>query len=320
MRVSNSSLPHLRLALSAAMTAVVALAPMTTWAQQPADRAPAATPAAQAAPATAPATSPAPATDRAPAQEPRQEPAPATPTTPIPGKLILQADADDLVAEVRAPGSEPRMVGLKKGDNSVDVASGAVQVSIQTKGGRKVSDATVDVPAGGEGKLAIRSRGTVIIQVPADADVSLDGKEVEGQEGKFTAELEPGAHSLVVQRAGHFGQRGEVSVVAGKTATVAPQFEGDDYGGKKTYAYAAIVGGGALVLAAIALDALGKYDDFGGDVTRWSLLGVGAAGFVGGTILLKHTLDEAAPVKDVRYDVKIARLQGGAVATLGLRF
>ena len=234
--------------------------------------------------------------------------------------LIIQADADDLVAEVRAPGSEPRMIGLKKGDNSVEVASGSVQVSVQTKGGKKVSDSTVDVAPGGEAKLAVRSRGTVVIQVPADADVTVGGKDVEGQEGKFTVELEPGAHSLVVQRPGHFGQKGDVTVIAGKTATVAPQLESYDYGGKKTYAYAAILGGGALVVAAIALDALGSYDEFGGDVTRWSLLGLGAAGFVGGTIMLKHTLDEAAPIKDVRYDVKIARLQGGAVASLGLRF
>jgi hypothetical protein len=75
-----------------------------------------------------------------------------------------------------------------------------------------------------------------------------------------------------------------------------------------------------LVVAAIAIDALSTYDELGGDVTRWSLLGVGAAGFVGGTILLKHTLDEAAPVKDVRYDVKVAGLRGGAVANLSLRF
>lgn len=302
MRVSFFSLPPLRLALSTAITAAVALAPMTAGAQQPSDRPPPATPAAEPAPA------------------PEPTPPPPAPAAPAPGKIILQADADDLVAEVRAPGSEPRMVGLKKGDNSVDVASGSVQVSVQTKGGRKVSDNTVEVPAGGEAKVAIHSRGTVVVQVPADADVSVGGKDIEGQEGKFSVELEPGAHSLVVQRAGHFGQKGEVSVVAGKTATVAPQFEAYDYGGKKTYAYAAIVGGGALVVAAIALDALGNYDDFGGDATRWSLLGIGAAGFVGGTILLKHTLDEAAPVKDVRYDVKIARLQGGAVATLGLRF
>ncbi len=315
MRVSFSSLPPFRLALSTAVATALAVTPMGAWAQAPADRPPPATPAAEAAPAGEAA----PPADRPPAAE-TPPAAPAPPVVAAPGKLIIQADADDLVAEVRAPGSEPRMIGLKKGDNSVEVASGSVQVSVQTKGGKKVSDSTVDVAPGGEAKLAVRSRGTVVIQVPADADVTVGGKDVEGQEGKFTVELEPGAHSLVVQRPGHFGQKGDVTVIAGKTATVAPQLESYDYGGKKTYAYAAILGGGALVVAAIALDALGSYDEFGGDVTRWSLLGLGAAGFVGGTIMLKHTLDEAAPIKDVRYDVKIARLQGGAVASLGLRF
>lgn len=237
-----------------------------------------------------------------------------------PGKLVITADADDLVAEIKAPGSEPRLIGLKKGENPLEVAAGSVQVSVQTKGGRKVLEQSVEVAAGGSAQLAVRSRGILVIQVPADADVAVAGKDVDADAGAFRVELEPGSHSVVVQRAGHFGQKGSVTVEAGKTATVAPQFEAYDYGGKKTYAYAGIIGGGALVVAAIAIDALSKYDEFGGDVTRWSLLGVGAAGFVGGTILLKHTLDEAAPIKDVRYDVKVAGLRGGAVANLSLRF
>lgn len=233
---------------------------------------------------------------------------------------MITADADDLVAEIKAPASEPRLVGLKKGENAIEVTSGSVQVSVQTKGGRKVVEQGIDVPAGGQAQLAVRSRGILLVQVPADADVQVEGKDVEADAGKFQVELEPGSHSLVVQRPGQFGQKGSVAVEAGKTATVAPQFETYDYGGKKTYAYAGIIGGGVLVVAAIAIDALSTYDEFGGDVTRWSLLGVGAAGFVGGTILLKHTLDQAAPVKDVRYDVKVAGLRGGAVANLSLRF
>lgn len=318
MRVFSFSQRPFRLALSTAVTASLALAPMAAYAQQPSDRPPPAKPAAD--PSPAPASDRAPAGDTAPPVEAQPAPTPAAPVAAAPGKLIIHADADDLVAEVRAPGSEPRMVGLKKGDNPIEVASGTVQISVQTKAGKKVGDFTVEVTAGGEAKLVVRSRGTLVVQVPADADVKVGDKEVEAQDGKFTVDVEPGSHSVLVQRAGHFGQKGEIAVAAGKTATVVPQFEAYDYGGKKTYAYAAIIGGGALVLAAIALDTVGTYDEFGGDATRWTLLGVGAAGFVGGTILLKHTLDEAAPIKDVRYDVKIARMQGGAVASLGLRF
>lgn len=318
MRVSYFSQRPLRYALSTAVTAALALAPLAAYAQQPSDRPPPAKPAAD--PAPTPASERAPAGDTAPPVEAQPAPAAPAPAPAAPGKLIIQADADDLVAEVRAPAGEARMVGLKKGDNPIEVASGTVQVSVQTKSGKKVGDFTVELAAGGEAKLAVRSRGTLVVQVPADADVKVGDKELEAQEGKFTVDLEPGSHSVLVQRPGYFGQKGDIAVDAGKTATVAPQLEAYDYGGKKTYAYAAIIGGGALVVAAIALDALGSYDEFGGDASRWTLLGVGAAGFVGGTILLKHTLDEVAPVKDVRYDVKIARLQGGAVATLGLRF
>jgi hypothetical protein len=303
MRVSSSQPQPLRLALSSALFSAVVLAPAPGWAQ-----------------AAAPAA-PAPAQDagRAPgAAEPAPAPAPAPAAAA--GKLIITADSDDLVAEIKAPASEPRLVGLKKGENTIEVTSGSVQVSVQTKGGRKVVEQGVDVPAGGQAQLAVRSRGILLVQVPADADVQVGGKDVDADAGKFQVELEPGSHSLVVQRPGQFGQKGSVTVEAGKTATVAPQFEAYDYGGRKTYAYAAIIGGGALVVAAIAVDALSSYDELGGDVTRWSLLGVGAAGFVGGTILLKHTLDEAAPVKDVRYDVKVAGLRGGAVANLTLRF
>lgn len=309
MRVSSSMSLPLRSALCAALTSAVALAPAQGWAQ-------AADPATPApAPAQDPGRAPG-ATEPAPQPTPPPAPAPA----PAPGKLVINADADDLVAEIKAPGAEPRLLGLKKGDNTAEVNAGSVQVSVQTKAGRKVGDHSVEVPAGGQAQLSVRSRGTLVVQVPADADVQVGGKDVDADAGKFQVELEPGAHSLVVQRAGQFGQRGSVTVEAGKTATVAPQFEAYDYGGKKTYAYAGIIGGGALVVAAIAVDALSKYDELGGDVTRWSLLGIGAAGFVGGTILLKHTLDEAAPIKDVRYDVKVAGLRGGALANLSLRF
>jgi len=250
------------------------------------------------------------------------DPAPAAPAAPpaADGTLVISADADDLVAEIKVAGGDARLVGLKKGDNRVELAAGDVVVSVSTKAGRRILDTKVAITGGGESRLDVKSRGTLVVEAPADADVSLDDRDVAAEGGVFKATATPGGHSLVVQRAGYYGMRGTVEVEVGKTARVATQFEAFDPGPKATIAWAGIIGGGALVVAAVAIDATSRFDEWGGDVARWTLLGTGAAAFVGGTVMLKHTMDEPAPIKDTRFSVQVARVKGGALAGLTLRF
>jgi hypothetical protein len=169
-------------------------------------------------------------------------------------------------------------------------------------------------------KVAVVSRGRVVIQVPADADVELDGKEVKADKGAFTLDADPGSHTLLVQRAGQYGQKGSIEVAVGKTTTVPVTFQGWDAGGKKTWAWVAMLGGGALIATAVTINAVSKYDEIGGDAARWTLFGLGTAGFVGGTVLLKHAMDEQAPVQDTRFNVQVGQTRGGAMATVGWKF
>lgn len=250
---------------------------------------------------------------------PADKPA-AAPAVAAPGTLILNADADDLVAEVKPASGEAKMVGLKKGENKVEVPAGDVMIAVNTKDGRKISESKLTFAGGDAQTLEIKSRGKLVVQAPTDADVQLDGKDVPAQSGQFAVDTVPGHHSVVVQRAGHFGQKGTVDVAVGKTATIAPQFESYDPGTKKTVAWAGMLGGGALVLAAVVIDATHKYDDFGGDTVRWTLLGAGAAAFVGGTVMLKNIMDEAAPIKDTTFSVQVAHAQGGGVVSLAGKF
>lgn len=236
------------------------------------------------------------------------------------GTIVIDADADDLVAEVKPSKGDPRMVGLKKGENRVEVPAGPASVVVTTKSGRAVATLSIDVAAAATQTAKVVSRGKLIVQVPADAEVTLDDKPVPAQDGQFAGEFEPGAHSLVVQRDGHFGQRGSVSLAAGKTATVATTLQGYDPGGKATAAWVAMIGGGVLLVGTLVVDATTKWDEFGGDVTRWTMFSVGAAGFVGGTVLLKRTMDEVPPVQDTDFTVQVSRAPGGGVAHVGWKF
>lgn len=270
-------------------------------------------------PATPTSSAPAPANAAPPAPAPAVAPPVALPVAASPATLVVDADADDLLAEIKA-GGDTRLVGLKKGPNKQQVPAGSVQLSIATKAGRQVSQQTLDLAAGAERTVSVASRGRLIVQVPVDADVAVDGKDIKVEAGQFAADFEPGAHTLVVQRPGQFGQRGPVEVQAGKTSTVAPQLQGYDAGGKKTWAWAAMITGGALIVGTVIVDATNKFDEFGGDATRWTLFGLGSAGFVGGTVLLKHAMDETPPVQDTKFGVQVARTRGGAMASLAWKF
>lgn len=310
---------RLRLTASASLVMASLTASGASWAQTTAAPAQPATPPAPPA-ATAPAPAPAAPAPASPAPAPAAPVAAEAAPQPVapPAVIVLVADADGLLAEVKS-GNETRMVGLKKGDNRVEVAAGSVQITVKTSDGRTVTDQTVQTAAEAV-RVAVVSLGRVVVQVPADADVELDGKEVQADKGVYSFEAAPGAHTLLVQRAGHYGQKGAIDVAMGKTTTVPVTFQSWDAGGKKTWAWVAMIGGGALIATAVTINAVSTYDELGGDVSRWTLFGLGTAGFVGGTVLLKHAMDEAAPVQDTRFNVQVGRTQGGAMATVGWKF
>ncbi len=254
------------------------------------------------------------------AEAPLATPAEATPTAAPMARLVVQTDADDLVIELRGETSEGRLVGLKKGDNDLEVPAGPLRAAITAKGGRAVAMVDVQLAASERKTVKVASRGALVVQAPADAHVQVDGKDLSAQNGVFTGDFEPGARSVVVQRIGSLGQKGNVTVQVSKTATVTPELDRFDPGGRTTMAWASIVAGGALVVAALVVDATVKWDDYGGDGARWGAFSLGAAGFIGGTVLLKRTLDEPAPVEERPFKVQVSHAPGGAVARVGWAF
>lgn len=282
-----------------------------------------------AQPAPAPSSDrPAPAADRpAPTPAPAAEPAPAPATPPAaaaPGTLVVVADADGLVAELRA-GSDTRAVGLKKGENRFEYPAGVVKIVIKKADGATVHEAEVQVPSGAEARVQFASRGQLVVKAPEGGKVEVDGKALEAKDGQVAADVDPGDHSVVVTAPGKVGQKGQVGVTAGKTTTVQAKLDAFQPAGNTTLAYVGMIGGGALVVTALVIDATTRFDELGGDATRWGLFGVGAAGFVGGTILLKSTMDEQPPVQDRGFDVQVsgvglAPTKGGAMAQVQLKF
>lgn len=261
-----------------------------------------------------------PAAESAPA--PPAEPAPAPEPPPAaPGFLLLQADADDLLVDLTAPNQPAQRIGLKVGDNKIELPAGTVEVAVTTKEGRAVLTRSLTIVSAATETLAIVSRAKVVIEVAADASVELDGTERDAPtKGRSELLLPPGTHGLTVQRPGFFGRKGDFTAEVGKTTTVHVELDPYDAGGKKTWGWVGLIGGGALVVSAIAIDTFSKYDDIGGDATRWTLFGLGAAGFVGGTIVLKAAMDEVAPVRPGKYDIRVARTQGGAAAMVQVTF
>lgn len=281
-----------------------------------ASAAPAQTPAAEKAapPAAKPSESkaaPHPAERAVPPVETAAEPAKAAS-----GALILTLDADAVSADVAG-----QAASLKKGANRLALPAGPVAYSIVFEGGLTVKGDAV-VPAGGDATAFVYSRGTITVTAGEDAKVEIDGKPVSGGAGKYTGDAALGSHSVVVSRTGYSGRKGNVDVVAGKTTEVEANLEKFEPVVDNTLAWTTMTVGGLLFVSAILIDNFKKYDQFGGDTAKWAMFGVGAAGFVGGTIMLKHNMDAAgvAPVKDGGFGIKVTGVQGGAVATLGLRF
>ncbi len=271
-----------------------------------------------AQPAPTPAAAAVPANPPVPAQ-----PVPAQPqAAPAKPSILMVVSDVDASLTIKLATTE-RKVDLKKGENRVELPQGHFTLLVDPAKVRAEPAEGDLTESGGELRIVLTTLGRVDVALPGeDGRIELDGKTLPAKDGKVHAEVPAGPHSLIVRRPGHFGAKGSVDVAPGRTTAVTAQMEKFEGTGNKTLAWVGIIGGGALVVGAIAVDAFGKYDEIGGDATRWTLLGLGAVGFVGGTILLKGYLDEDAtpPVKDARFDVKVAVLPGGALAQVGGKF
>ncbi len=96
-------------------------------------------------------------------------------------------------------------------------------------------------------------------------------------------------------------------MLAGKTHAIAPELAAFDPG-NRTVAWAGVLGGGALLLTSVLVERFAGADEMGGEPVRWGLVGLGLAGFVGGTMMMKDILRKEAkpPLKDGSFDVKVS--------------
>lgn len=249
--------------------------------------------------------------------DPVPPPAAVTPEAPLaPGSLILAVDADTDDASVGG-----QAASLKKGDNKLGLPAGNVAYVVKFANGLTVKG-EANVPPGGEVRAEAWSTGKLLLHVGEGAKVEIDGKSAQVASGQVLQDVGIGSHTLVVTQPGYIGRKASVDVTGGHTTEITANLDKFEVPVDNTLAWVGIVGGGALVVTALVIDAVTQYDKVGGEATRWSLLGVGTAGFVGGTLLLKHNLDEVGlpPTKDGTFDVKVTRWGNGAMALLGWRF
>ncbi len=235
---------------------------------------------------------------------------------PAPGALILAVDADSDDATVGG-----QAASLKRGENRLALPAGNVAYAVKFANGLTVKG-EVKVPPGGEVRAEAWSAGKLLLHVGDGAKVEIDGQPAAVAAGQVLQDVAIGSHTVVVTQPGHVGRKASVDVTGGHTSEITANLEVFVVPVDNTLAWVGIFGGGALVVTALVIDAVSDYNKVGGDATRWSLLGVGTAGFVGGTLLLKHNLDEvgAPPTRDGTFDVKVTRWGNGAMALVGWRF
>lgn len=240
----------------------------------------------------------------------------ASSAPPKPGHVVITADAEGLVAELNGA-----MHGLKVGENRIEVPAGDWKVVVRGKDGVNVGDWTVHVDAEGEGRVDVVTIGHLVVPVVPGRVVEIAGEAVEATDGSVDAKLPAGTVSVVVKQFGMTGIKGDVAIVAGKTATIDPQLAAFS-GGNKNIALGAIIGGGAMVLGGVLMEALADADAAGGDITRWALVGVGTAAFVVGTIRMKSILEleNNPPVQDGTFDVRLSAGRRGGMASFAMRF
>lgn len=238
----------------------------------------------------------------------------APPAKPAPGHVVIVADADGLVAQVGGA-----LHGLKKGANRYPLPAGSHTVVVKNKKGAKIGSYPVTIAPAGEATVKVATVGTLTLNVADGGSLEVNGKKVKAKNGVASTSVPAGSHSIVVKRPGYFGTKGSLEVAAGSKLAIDPAME-KFKGGSRTLAWAGVVGGGALVVTAVLLEAFADAGDVGGDATRWVLVGVGTAGFVGGTILMKDLIkkENNPPVHPGKIKAKLSL--GGKVARFAYRF
>ena len=191
-------------------------------------------------------------------------------------------------------------------------------IVVRDKANKEIGSFKVMIEAEKEARITVVTKGKIVVAADAKTAVQIDGKAVKANDGQVASTLAAGKHSVVITSPGREGLKGDVHVIAGKTHTVSGALKAFDAGSRPA-AWAGIIGGGALILTAVLIESFADVSAVGGDATRWALVGVGTAGFVGGTILMKGILEREAnpPIKDGKFDVKISAtptMKGAAVA------
>ena len=232
------------------------------------------------------------------------------------GHVLIVSDADALVAEVAGA-----LHGLKTGENRIQVPAGATKIVVRSKKDAEVATFQVNVPAAGEARVTVVTKGTIVVDAGEQQAVEVDGNAVTAKDGRMESSVAAGKHSVVVSAPGRIGQKGDIEVVAGKTHTISPQLRQLEIG-NKSLAWAGIYGGGAMVLVSVLMESFVDAGAAGGDVTRWGLAGVGAAAFVLGTIEMKDILkkESTPPVDDTTFKVKISSARQFRGAGVSMRF
>lgn len=245
----------------------------------------------------------------------------AAPTTPVepppppkPGHLVIVADDDNFVAQFAGA-----LHGLKKGSNRFEVKAGDYTIEVKTKKGAKVASYSAKVQPEKDTTVKVVTTGTLQLNVADGGSLEVDGEKIKAKGDVATATVKAGKHSVVVKRPGYFGTKGDVAVMAGSRLAIDPameQFKGQD----PTLAWVGILGGGALVLTAVAMEIFVDATAAGGDATRWALVGFGTAGFVGGTMMMKDIIkaENNPPVHEGKIKTKVA--SSGKKISFAFRF
>lgn len=255
------------------------------------------------------------------AEAPAELPAEATvavepPPPPKPGNVVVASDSDGLVAELAGA-----LHGLKVGDNTYELQPGEHAIIVRDRANKEVATFKVMIESEKDARVTVVTKGQVVIAAAGDTAVQIDGKAQTAKDGTVAATVAAGKHSIVITSPGRVGRSSDIDVVAGKTHSVTAALEAYDAGSRPA-AWAGIIGGGALILTAVLVESFADVSALGGDATRWALVGVGTAGFVGGTILMKGILEREAnpPIKPGTLDIKVSATPTLRGAALAMRF
>lgn len=285
---------------SAALVAIALVAlPAVAQTSAPTPKKPKAAKPAAAEPEAPPADAAAPADPAAGDPAAPVEP----PPPPPPGFVVVNVDVEGLSAVIAG-----EVHGLKVGANRFELPAGPAKVDLQGKDGKTIKSYDVSIESSKDAAVDVVMTGKLVVTAKGDMAVNLDGKDVQAKEGKVEARVKGGEHSIVVTQPGHVGIKSKIEVMAGRTHAIDPQLASFDPG-NRTLAWVSILGGGALILAATVVEAVGQAGEFGGESARWGIAGVGVVGFVGGTIMMKDILKKEAnpPTEDGKFAVQVSR-------------